>query len=362
MIDEAMPQGERLVALNQRMNQHSLAGYWQPRQQRPQLVPCLWPWPVVNSCLMEAGEVVSLGSGNGDAFRRVVQLVNPGTAAQKSTSRTLQVSFQLVHPGETAECHRHTAAALRFIIEGDGTAFTNVEGEQMLMEPGDLVLTPNWTWHSHENPGKKPVIWLDVLDTQLTSYLDAAFREDYVSAAEAHANYGRVASQPVIKPDGYCRQVLGNVRSRVACDPSRVLPYTYKWCEALQALTAMHASGERDPYDGTLLDYANPLTGGPTMPTIACSIQMLAPGESTKAHSHTSSTVYFVVRGEGVSSVGTKGRAAENLEWQARDCFFVPSKAWHQHTNRSDREAAILFSVTDRPVLESLGLYREELG
>ena len=117
-------------------------------------MPHLWPWSVIYSCLMESGEVVKLGGVDDAANRRTVQLVNPALTQRKATSRTLQMSIQLVKPGERAECHRHTAAALRFVVEGDGTGYTNVEGEEMLMEPGDLVLTPNWTWHDHFNPGK----------------------------------------------------------------------------------------------------------------------------------------------------------------------------------------------------------------
>jgi gentisate 1,2-dioxygenase len=35
---------------------------------------------------------------------------------------------------------------------------------------------------------------------------------------------------------------------------------------------------------------------------------------------------------------------------------------WHHFKNTSNNEPAIFFSVTDRPVLESLGLFREEEG
>jgi gentisate 1,2-dioxygenase len=359
-VADAKIQHERLEALNQEMARHFLGGYWQPRTPHPILTPIVWPWSTVVPCLKEAGEVVGLGDGSDEAFRRVVQLVNPGLVAQKSTCRTLQVSFQLVQPGEIAECHRHTAAALRFIVEGDGTAFTNVDGEQMLMEPGDLVLTPNWAWHNHENPGQQPVIWLDVLDVHLTTYLNAAFREDYVGDTAGERN---VSAQPVTRSDGYCRQALGNIRPRLAHhDPRHVLPYTYKWRDVLQALTTMAAAGQRDPYDGVILEYVNPLTGGPTMPTIACHVQLLAPGETTRRHRHACSTVYYVVEGEGASAVTGKAGGEEPLEWQTRDCFFVPPNVWHHHRNKSGTDAAILFSVTDRPVLEGLGLYREEIG
>src|ERR687896_987861 len=153
---------------------------------------------------MESGEVVKLGGIDDAAKRRTVQLVNPALTNKKATSRTLQMSIQLVKPGERAECHRHSAAALRFVVAGDGTAYTTVEGEEMLMEPGDLVLTPNWTWHDHFNPGKNNIVWLDVLDSHLTRYLDAGFEE----------NYAEGPAQAIVKHDSYSRQRYGAVRPR----------------------------------------------------------------------------------------------------------------------------------------------------
>jgi gentisate 1,2-dioxygenase len=342
----------RLEALHQRMAENSLGGHWQSRERAAPLQPFLWPWSVIYSCLMESGEVVKLGHVGDAANRRTVQLVNPALTAQKATSRTLQMSVQLVKPGERAECHRHTAAALRFVVEGDGAGYTTVEGEEMFMEPGDLVLTPNWTWHDHYNPGKNPIVWLDVLDIHLTTHLDATFQE----------NYGEGPAQPIVKPDGYCRQGLGVVRPRRVNVGSHALPYTYKWRDALRALNEVAAAGQTDPHDGILLEYANPLTGGPTMPTIGCWIQRLAPGEATRPHRHTSSTIYHVIQGEGATAASEKKGVGDDLAWGPKDCLFVPSWKWHQHRNASRKEPAILFSVTDRPVLEGLGLYREEQG
>ena len=339
-----------LEALHRRLKENSLSGHWQSRERPGKLEPYVWSWSTIYSCLMESGEVVKLGHIDDAAKRRTVQLVNPALIAQKATSRTLQMSIQLVKPDERAECHRHSAAALRFVVEGDGTGFTNVEGEQMFMEPGDLVLTPNWTWHDHFNPGKTNIVWLDVLDSHLTNYLDASF----------HENYGEGPAQPVMKPDGYCRQRLGAIRPRTASVAGQALPYTYKWRDTLAALKETAAAGQIDPYDGVLLEYAHPLTGGSTMPTIGCWVQQLPPGQTTKPHRHTSSTIFHVVQGEGVTTVGDKKNAGNDLTWGPKDCFFVPSWQWHQFKNTSKKEPAIIFSVTYRPVLESLGLFREE--
>ena len=346
----AVPETPELLALHARLTEYSLSGHWQSREQNPDLVPHLWPWSVIYSCLMESGEVVKLGGIGDAANRRTVQLVNPSLTNRKATSRTLQMSIQLVKPGERAECHRHTAAALRFVVEGDGTGYTNVEGEEMLMEPGDLVLTPNWTWHDHFNSSKNNLVWLDVLDAPLTRNLDAGF----------HESYGEGPAQPIIKRDGYCKHQYGAIRPRMTHVSNAALPYNYKWRDTLAALNEVAASGERNPHDGVLLEYAHPLTGGPTMPTIGCWVQMIPPGESTTAHRHTSSTIYHVVQGEGLANVGQKKGAGKNLAWGAHDCFFVPSWNWHYFENKSKTEPAIIFSVTDRPVLESLGLFRDE--
>jgi gentisate 1,2-dioxygenase len=347
----AVPETPEVQALHRRLAEYSLGGHWQQRERNPELVPHVWPWEIIYSCLMESGEVIKLGGIDDAAKRRTVQLVNPSLTHRKATSRTLQMSIQLVKPGERAECHRHTAAALRFVVESDGTGYTNVEGEQMLMDPGDLVLTPNWTWHDHFNPGKNNLVWLDVLDAPLTTHLDAQF----------HENYAEGPAQPITKRDGYCKQQFGAIRPRTANGFANAAPpYIYKWRDTLQALQDTAASGPNDAHDGIYLEYVNPVTGGATMPTIGCWIQMLQPGETTKAHRHTSSTIYHVMQGEGSTFAGTRKGDGKELRWGSHACFFVPSWNWHHFENRSRREPAIIFSVTDRPVLETLGLFREE--
>ena len=361
MSNVEAPTNSRIDALHRRMAEHSLGGHWQKREKSPDLVPCLWKWSAIYSCLIESGEIIKLGHIDEAAKRRTINLVNPAIKAQKATSRTLQMSVQLVKPGEMAECHRHTAGALRFVVEGDGDGYTNVEGEEMRMETGDLVLTPNWTWHDHQNPGSKNLVWLDILDSHLTTYLDAIVHENYADDP-GQQNYFKGPVQPIVRSDGYCRARLGPARPRTANPDGRAFPYAYKWRDTLRVLSAMDAAGHRDPCEGVLVEYCNPLTGGPTLPTMSCRAQWLAPGEVTRPHRLTSSTIYHVVGGEGVTTMGAEKQEGEDFAWGLRDCFFAPSQVWRRHKNRSKTEPAVLFSVTDRPVLESLGLFREEQG
>src|SRR5256712_14103196 len=141
---------------------------------RPRLSYFQWRWADIEPLLRQAGELMTPGRG---AERRTLQLTNPGVAGQSAT-HTLVTAVQLLLPGECAPAHRHSPTAIRFIMQGQG-AYTTVEGEQCPMEPGDLVLTPSWTWHDHGSEAAEPVVWMDGLDVPLIRSLDTMFFEAY---------------------------------------------------------------------------------------------------------------------------------------------------------------------------------------
>jgi gentisate 1,2-dioxygenase len=131
--------------------------------------------------------------------------------------------------------------------------------------------------------------------------------------------------------------------------------FKYEWEPTYESLRKYAAATDGSPYDGILMNYVNPVTGGHVMQTIGASMQLLRPGETTKSHRHTGSFIYQVAKGRGHSIIGGK-----RLDWEERDIFCVPSWAWHEHGNASSSEDACLFCFNDLPVIESLGFYREE--
>src|SRR5207248_1499257 len=138
----------------------------------------LWRWPNLRACLMQAADVMPVGDGA--AERRSLNMQNPSLHKGRGTTRTLVAAVQMVYPGEVAASHRHTNAALRFIVEGSG-AYTVVDGQPVSMEPGDFLITPSWCWHGHTHEGSGPMIWLDVLDAPLISALDWRFYEEWAT-------------------------------------------------------------------------------------------------------------------------------------------------------------------------------------
>jgi gentisate 1,2-dioxygenase len=128
----------------------------------------------------------------------------------------------------------------------------------------------------------------------------------------------------------------------------------YAWEQTWAALNALrHHDGS--PFDGIALDYRHPQTGGPVMPTMACRAQLLRPDEHTKAHRHTGSAVYHVVKGEGATIIDGK-----RFNWRKGDIIAQPPWAVHEHANSSAKDDAVLFSIQDAPVLNALGLFYEE--
>jgi gentisate 1,2-dioxygenase len=293
---------------------------------------------VVRPRLMEAGRLITAKQ----AERRVLILENPGLRGKASITHSLYAGLQLILPGEVAPAHRHTQCALRFIVEGNG-AYTAVAGERTTMHPGDFVLTPNWTWHDHGNDSKDPMVWLDGLDIPLVQFLDAGFAET-----------GDTDSQSLSRPEGDASaRYAGNLLPidwKPDTKNSPVLNYPY--VRTRESLETVSRNGEVDAFHGHKLRYVNPATGGSPMPTIGTFIQMLPAGFQSRWYRSTDSTVYSVVEGTGESTIG--GR---KITWKPRDIFVAPSWAWQEHCSEG---GAILFSFSDRPVQQALGLWREE--
>lgn len=306
---------------------------------QPACMPYLWSWDTVQSTLDELCELLTETS----TARRNVSFINPDSRAN-ATSHTLLMGMQAVLPGEIAWAHRHSMNALRFIVDGGPDVYTVVDGEKCTMETNDLVLTPAYTWHDHHNESSTSKIWIDILDVPIFGFLRQFFFETFGDSVQPL----RQNSADFLSKRSSLVRPAWEERS-----PERI-PYRYPWSEVHKTLRDL-AAAEASPYDDVILNYAHPITGGPTMPTIDCHVQLLRPGFRGEKHRHTSSTVFYVVEGEGTTIVGDV-----ELNWSARDSFVVPNWMWHQHVNRSVSADAILFSSTDAPLLTALGMYREE--
>jgi gentisate 1,2-dioxygenase len=302
-------------------------------------VPYLWKYRDFRPLLFKAAEIVPIEL----AERRVLVMANPGILTDWQASNTLLANLQIIKPGEVARSHRHSAAALRLIIEGSG-AYTAVDGEKSYMEPGDFVTTPGGTWHDHGNEGTAAMVWLDGLDVPLIQMLEVNYFELYPES-----------KQPLSGPADLSLRLFGSgslkptwVRHHAIHSPL----LNYKFAQTYAALKSMAERSAGSPFDGVCVEYVNPLTGGPALPTMACFASLLQSGQHTKAHRHTGGTIYHVIQGKGRSVIN--GRT---FDWEEKDTFVVPSWTLHEHMAAAE---SVLFSYSDAAVLPVLGLYREE--
>jgi gentisate 1,2-dioxygenase len=274
--------------------------------------PVVWHYEELRLLLLEAGELITAQ----EAERRVLVLENPGFHGASRITHSLYAGLQLVMPGEVTSVHRHTATAIRFIIEGEG-GYTTVNGQRAYMRPGDLIVTPCWTSHEHGNPGKTPVVWLDGLDVPVVNLFDSSF----------------AGSVPPDEPDPPARE------------------FAFPYLSNLQALDRLRRASPADPRHGTKMFYD--MSGGYPMPIMSPFLQLLPAGFRGEPWRATDATVYCAVEGRGRTHIGN-----ETLEWREHDVFVVPSwrHAWHE----TEREA-VLFGFSDRAAQQVLGLWREDV-
>ncbi|HSV50581.1 MAG TPA: gentisate 1,2-dioxygenase [Burkholderiaceae bacterium] len=320
-----------------------------PTQPTSPCVAALWKYEEVRPLLMRAGEAITAE----EAVRRVLVLENPALRGQSAITQSLYAGLQLILPGEVAPSHRHTQSALRFIVEGSG-AYTAVDGERSTMQPGDFIITPSWTFHDHGSEAGGPVVWLDGLDIPILRFLDAGFAENDTRK-----------SQAVSRAEGSSFARFGHNMAPVRHDApfGATSPiFSYPYARSREALATLERDAPMDDWDGVKLRYINPLTGGSPMPTMATFMQRLPAGFDGKPYRQTDGTVFSVVEGSGSVEIegqgaGTPGGPKNTFSFTPRDHFVIPS--WHTARFTSER-GCVLFSYSDRPVHQALGIHREE--
>jgi len=278
-------------------------------EPRKNFWPAHWRYAEAKAALDAAGRLVTTE----DAERRNLILVNPLPGNTYATARTLVVAYQMLMPGERARSHRHSPNALRLVLDAEPGAYTNVDGQRLTMLPGDVVLTPGFSWHGHANDSPAPAYWLDYLDVPLVQALEPMFFEPYPGDYEA-----------------------------VEDTPARA-PLVFAWRETEAAL------GRVGPEPSGCFGRHVPLAS-PALRTLELWMMALEAGTRTKPVKTTANNVYSVVRGRGETIVD-----GERFEWSRGDVVAAP--AWRPHEHHA-AEDTVLFRVTDGPLLAALGFLR----
>jgi gentisate 1,2-dioxygenase len=326
-----------------RISAYDMAPLWEVlknlvmNEPRSTCAPAIWHYKDVRPLVAESGELISAK----EAERRVLVLENPALRGQSRITQSLYAGLQLILPGEIAPAHRHSASAIRFVLDGEG-AYTAVEGEKTVMKPGDFVITANWAAHDHGNTSDKPMVWLDVLDVPTVNFFETMFSEHLDEEAQSTgredgdsmARYGSG-----VLPDG----------ATTAMKQTPIINYPYARTRPI--LERLKRAGEIDKRHGARVRYANPVNGGWALPTMGAHLSLLPKGFKGETYRSTDGTIFVCVEGRGATKLDDK-----TLEWSPGDVFVVPS--WKRYAHTASAES-VLFSISDRPVQEALGIWRE---
>jgi gentisate 1,2-dioxygenase len=280
--------------------------------------PSLWPepkhdFPVAYFSYSEAKEALRQAAGfvsPADAERRNLICVNPKPGNSYATTRNLVAAYQMVAPGERARSHRHTPNALRLILDVSPETYTTVDGSRIDMSPGDVVLTPSWSWHGHANDGSSEAFWIDFLDVPFVQHTGAMFFEPHPSTFEPITR---------IEPASPLRISSGN---RVA------------------------AAGRAQ------ISSWRPIAVG-VLPTIGLDLISLTKEHPAPGPKTTANHIYAVIEGTCVVTI----EAGKEHKLGRGDLLAVP--AWTVHVLATPH-AAIVLRVTDAPIMAAANLLRSE--
>lgn len=311
----------------------------------PRVLPHVWKWTEIAPYLHRIAEIAPLEFTERQQFL----LTNPGLGGALRVTNTIRVAVSIYKPGDMAPTHLHTPSASRTILSETG-GYTLIEGERCLAGRGDLILTPAGTWHGHGNDDREPVIWMDVLDWPLLEYLDVIWMRHDDPHHDSDASCTETDySQKLYGAGGIVPRFLPETRGS---GQGGTPMFHFKGTQVSQTLANLRDQ-TGSPWDGILVELVNPLNGRPVFPTLTYKAQLLRSSESTLPVRHTASTVYTVMSGRGYTEVN-----GQRLDWSQNDIFVVPANMWRRHVNLDAQADAMLYSLTDEPLLQAIGQYR----
>jgi gentisate 1,2-dioxygenase len=303
-----------LAQLHQMMDQIRVKNGWnkptpslypQPKQR---FVPAHWRYADARAALHAAGRLV----GTEWAERRNLILANPIEGNDYPTVTSLVAAYQMVKGGEAARSHRHTPNAMRVVVEAGPQTYTIVDGINVPMEPGDVLLTPNWSFHGHDNRADRDAYWIDILDAPLVQLLGPMFFEHHPDTVE---------KTDVVEAASPMRFAYRDYRPRLLAAP-----------EAAAGVRTLEL-------------------GPPRLDTFDRVAVHLDPASDWQLRQTTANQIFVVVDGEGVSTVGD-----QTFGWARGDVIAAPS--WFAQRHHAAKES-VLVRMSDAPVMRALHWLRE---
>ena len=326
-----------------------------------------WP-PVIITGEMINREIERLADlprpANG---RRQVMFSHPAAPTPgRGLTPGVQVTLDVLKPGEETAPIRHNDTQVNFCILGSGEAI--VDGRTIAYSRYDVWNHPSYVIYRHRNTSNKLHARLTYSNAALLEMMRVHLvDEDPPQTAERKGNNAPPETSKKATSFTPPTREIGD-------DGASLMPYEtlinppsvesntlhWPWQTVKANLDELAALGES--YVGRRLFLLhNPLTGrfNGTTPNFFATLTIRPPGIVDKPHRHVSSAINYYFQGSGYSRVEGK-----RYDWKAGD-LMVSAPGWAVHNHASnDGDAVYELTIQDQPLniyMESL-LWQEDLA
>jgi gentisate 1,2-dioxygenase len=332
--------------------------------------PEFWPALVITSEEIEE-EIARLSAKRiaaGESRRAYVvhpNSVEPG----RGLAPGIDVSINVLMPGEATRPFRESASSVAFCIRGRGVC--SAGATRLAFESRDVWNIPSMSVYSYENRAKEPVVFLSYSNTPILKKLGVHVFEtspepavstqkkadpsqkEKATRAKTHATNESVGSEGA--------RILG-YEYLVDIDVVASRPLIWPWKEVSQHLDGVeHLGGAAGKgYRGRhLVTLYNPATERRigTTPSFFASIAQFPPNRVDAPHRHSSAAINYIFAGDGRSTV--EGR---KFAWKTGD-LMLSAPGWAVHNHAAGDKGCNILTVQDHPLqiaMESL-IWQETL-
>jgi gentisate 1,2-dioxygenase len=292
--------------------------------------------------------------------RRVSLIVHPRAQAPGlGLAPGIQVSLNVLKPGERTQPIRHNSTLVNCCIGGGG--YSVVAGRRFPVAPYDVWNVPSMATYWHVNDGDGVCVLLAYSNAALLEKMNVHVVEENPREAEGIgiATEGAASSEPFgtfrVTDDGAYLMPYEQLINPAAVESK---PLHWPWRLVREHLDKLEALGKA--YAGRRLYLLfNPATGrtNGTTQNFFATMTIRPPRIVDRPHRHTSAAINYFFAGRGRSVV--EGRT---YEWKAGD-LMLSAPGWGVHNHASYDEPVYELTIQDSPLniaMESL-LWQEDL-
>ncbi len=323
----------------------------------------LWPAVVITRQEIEAEADRLAALPAPENGRRSSLIVHPRAAEQgQGLAPAIQVSLDVLKPGERTRAIRHNSTVANFCIRGAGHSIVN--GKRIAFSRYDVWNAPSMAIYQHVNDTDEIQVRLAYSNAALLEKLNIHFVEDDPPPVE------EVAEARTQKGDERRAHPFGTFQ--LTPEGAQLMPYEKLVAPDAVESNALHwpwkmVKAHLDKLESLGKDYVgrrlyllyNPMTGrtNGTTPCFFTTMCLRPPNIVDRPHRHTSAAINYYFAGSGRSTV--EGKV---YEWSAGD-LMLSAPGWGVHNHASYDEPVYELTVQDMPLniaMESL-LWQESM-